>query len=215
MKIFNKSERTTLHRLPKRGSYDRELIHSIIDRSTLCHVGFVHEGAPVVIPSLHAREGDVLYFHGARMSRLMQTLTSGGDVCVVFTLLNGLVMARSAFHHSAQYESVIAYGSGFDIAEEEWKIRALKSISDHLYPGRWEDVRPPTQQELGATCVAGVTISDASAKVNAGGVNDSEGDMEWPAWAGIIPARSTFAAPQQDPAQSKDVCFPDYLAKIL
>ncbi len=215
MTTFQKSERTTLHRLPQRGSYDRELIHSVMDRATLCHVGFLHEGVPVVIPSLHGREGDMLYFHGARRSRLMQALVSGSEVCAVFTLFNGLVMARSAFSHSAQYESVIAYGTGFDIEEDEWKLRALKTISDHLYPGRWEDVRPPTEQELAATCVAGITITEASAKVSAEGPEDREGDRDWPAWAGVIPARSTYGPPQQAPDQTARIPFPEYLKNLL
>jgi nitroimidazol reductase NimA-like FMN-containing flavoprotein (pyridoxamine 5'-phosphate oxidase superfamily) len=215
MQVFKKSERTTLHRFPKQGSYDQSLVHDIIDRTTLCHVGFLEGSSPVVIPCLHGREGDMLYFHGARTSRLMQTLVSGSEVCASFTIFNGLVMARSAFSHSAQYESVIAYGAGFDIVEEEWKLRALKAISDHLYPGRWEDVRPPTAQELAATCVAGITIAEASAKVSAQGPEDRESDLDWPAWAGVIPSRTAHGPARQDPAQSKDIPFPGYLAKLL
>jgi len=215
MNTIRKSERTTIHRLPKLGSYDRELIHGIIDLTTLCHVGFVHEGAPVVIPCLHGREGDMLYFHGSRMSRLMQALVSGSEICAVFTLFNGLVMARAAFAHSAQYESVIAYGTGFDIPEPDSKLRALKAISDHLFPGRWEDVRPPTEQELAATCVAGITVTDASAKISAEGPQDRPGDMDWPAWAGVIPAQFSYGPPQQDPSQNSSIPFPEYLRQLL
>jgi len=215
MKVFQKSARTTLHRLPKKGSFDRDLIHGIIDRATLCHAGFVHKGAPVVIPCLHGRAGDMLCFHGARESRLMQAIISGVEICVTFTIFNGLVMARAAFAHSAQYESVIAYGTGFNIPEPDSKVRALKAISDHLYPGRWEDVRPPTEQELAATCVAGLTISEASAKVSAEGPRDRPGDMDRTTWAGIIPARTSYGPPRQDPAQNSSIPFPEYLKHLL
>lgn len=215
MTVFRKSDRTTLHRLPKQGCYDRELIHGIIDRAPLCHVAFLHEGVPAVIPCLHGREGDMLYFHGARTSRLMQTLASGSEVCAVFTILKGLVMARAAFAHSARYESVIAYGTGFDIGEPDPKLRALRTISDHLFPGRWEDVRPPSEQELNATCVVGIAITEASAKVSDEGPSDRPEDMDWPAWAGVIPSNVSFGPPQQDPAQSPDIPFPDYLKKLL
>jgi uncharacterized protein len=145
----------------------------------------------------------------------MQTLASGSDVCAVFTLLNGLVMARAAFAHSAQYESVIAYGTGFDIGEMDSKLRALKIISDHLFPGRWEEVRPPTEQELNATCVTGIAISEASAKVSDEGPSDRPEDLDWPAWAGVLPINTSFGSPQQEPSQSPKIPFPDYLKKLL
>ncbi len=215
MNVFHKSERTTLQRLARLGSYDKPLVHGIIDRAVFCHAGFVDNGEPVVIPCLHGREGDLLLFHGSHASRLMKTLVSGERVCLAFTLFNGLVMARAAFAHSALYESVIGYGRGTEISEETPKRSALKAISDHLFPGRWEQTRPPTEHELAATCVAGVILEEASAKISSQGPEDRPGDRDWPAWAGILPSHTTYGPPQQDPAQDPSIPFPACLAALV
>lgn len=214
MTPFRKSERTTIHRLPKQGSYDKDLIHGIIDEAPLCHVGFEHEGSPVVIPCLHGRRGDLLCFHGSAKSRLMQTLTSGGKVCVVFTLFDGWVLARSAFAHTAHYRCVIGYGRGEEVKDPAEKLSAIKTISDRLFPGRWDEVRPASDPEVAATCVATVILEEASAKVSNEGVGDREADLDWPVWAGVVPCKYSYGPPQQDPRQ-EGIGFPDALRQLI
>jgi len=214
MTPFKKSERTTVHRLPKQANYDKELIHRIIDETPVCHVGFECEGSPVIIPCLHGRRGDMLYFHGSGNSRLMQTLLSGARVCLTFTIYRGLVLARAAFAHSAHYECVIGYGSGEEVTGSESKLRAIEAISERMVPGRWKEVRPASDAELAATCVVGLILEEASAKVSDKGPGDREKDLEWPVWAGVVPFKSGYTSPQQDPNQAP-MDLPDHVSDIL
>jgi len=179
--------RTELRRLPNRGSHDAEVVHGILDTAFLAHVGFSINGQPFVIPTLYGREGDKLYLHGSAASRMLRELDSGIAACVTVTLVDGLVLARSAFHHSMNYRSVVAFGTARKISSAAEKERALRIISEHLISGRWNDVRLPTEQELKATAVLEFTIEEASAKVRTGPPLDDEEDYALPVWAGVLP----------------------------
>ncbi len=179
--------RTELRRLPNRGSHDAEVVHGILDTAFLAHVGFSINGQPFVIPTLYGREGDKLYLHGSAASRMLRELDSGMAACVTVTLVDGLVLARSAFHHSMNYRSVVAFGTARKISSATEKERALRIISEHLISGRWNDVRLPTEQELKATAVLEFTIEEASAKIRTGPPLDDEEDYALPVWAGVLP----------------------------
>jgi len=196
--IIPPTSRTQVKRLPKRGVYDRAQIYSILDQARVCHVGFVSEGQPYVIPTGYARDGDVLYFHGSAVSRMLKTLEEGAPVCVTVTLVDGLVLARSAFHHSVNYRSVVVLGRAREITDREEKLRALRAFTNHLVPGRWEEVRPPTDQELKATRVLTLPITEASAKVRTGPPLDDEEDYALPVWAGVVPVETTWGEPVPD-----------------
>jgi nitroimidazol reductase NimA-like FMN-containing flavoprotein (pyridoxamine 5'-phosphate oxidase superfamily) len=205
------TERTELKRLPERGSYDPEVIHAVLDSAFLAHVGFVSDGQPFVIPTLFGRDGDKLYLHGSAASRTLGMLAEGIRACVTVTLVDGLVLARSAFHHSINYRSVVAMGTARAISEPARKVRALLTISEHLLAGRWEDVRGPTRQELAATSVLEFTIEEASAKIRRGPPKDDEEDYARPTWAGVVPLRLERQAPQADPRLGTGIPLPDYL----
>lgn len=196
--------RTQVKRLPKRGQYDRETIYRILDEGFLCHVGFVHDGAPVVIPTGYARSGDRLYIHGSAASRMLRTLDQGVPVCVTVTLLDGLVLARSAFHHSMNYRSVVVFGTAKAVTDEVEKTEALRLFTEHVVPGRWDHIRWPTAQELKATTVLSLPIEEASAKVRMGPPLDDEEDYALQVWAGVLPLKLTSGAPVPDPLQSAD-----------
>jgi hypothetical protein len=191
--------RTTLKRLPARGSHEREHIYRILDEGLVCHMGFAHEGSPFVIPTGYARVGDALYVHGSAASRTLRALAGGVEVCVTVTLLDGLVLARSAFHHSMNYRSVVVFGRAVPIVEPAAKLAALRAIVEQLVPERWEQVRAPTAQELKATVVLALPLTEASAKVRNGPALDDEEDYALPVWAGVIPLRLTAAPPVDDP----------------
>ena len=183
------SARTQVRRLPKRGQYDLAVIHSILDEGFICHVAFVHEGAPVVIPTSYARSGDIVYIHGSAASRMLRTLEKGVPVSIAVTLVDGLVMARSAFHHSINYRSVVIFGTAVAVTDPEEKNEALRLFVEHLVPGRWAEVRWPTPQELKGTSVLKVALDEASAKVRVGGPVDDEEDYALPVWAGVLPLK--------------------------
>ncbi len=183
---LHRTERTTLHRLPKRGSHDPAVIYPILDAAFLAHVGFQVEGQPFVIPTLYGRAGDKLFLHGSAASRMLRHLDKGVPACITVTLVDGLVLARSAFHHSMNYRSVVVFGTARKIDDPMKKNEALQVISEHLIPGRWEQVRPPNEKELKATAVLEVTIEEASAKVRTGPPLDDEEDYDLPVWAGIL-----------------------------
>ena len=183
------TERTTLRRLPKRGVYEREAIYAILDEGFVCHVGFVADGQPFVIPTAYGREGDTLFVHGAKASRMLKALRDGAEVCVTVTLVDGLVLARSAFHHSMNYRSVVVFGRARIVETDEGKMDALRAFTEHVIPGRWQEVRLPNKQELDATLVLALSLSEASAKVRTGPPLDDEEDMEFPVWAGVVPLR--------------------------
>jgi len=190
--------RTTIKRLPARGSYDRERIYRILDEGLVCHLGFALEGAPFVIPTGYARVGDHLYVHGSAASRTLRTLAGGVDVCVTVTLLDGLVLARSAFHHSMNYRSVVVFGRAVPIEEPAAKLAALRAIVEQLVPERWDQVRAPNAQELKATLVLALPLQEASAKIRSGPPLDDEADHALPVWAGVIPLRLTASPPIDD-----------------
>lgn len=191
--------RTRINRLPKRGDYSPETIYGILDEAFLCHVGFVVEGQPYVIPTGYGRAGDTLYLHGSAASRMLRTLAGGVDVCVTVTLLDGIVLARSAFHHSMNYRSVVMLGRAVPVEGEAEKTEALRVISENIVPGRWEHVRKPSAQELKATTVLALPIMEASAKIRTGSPVDEEEDYALDVWAGVLPLALRAGEPVPDP----------------
>jgi nitroimidazol reductase NimA-like FMN-containing flavoprotein (pyridoxamine 5'-phosphate oxidase superfamily) len=196
---FKRTARTTLKRLPKRGSFERETVYDILDEGFVCHVAFVSDNHPVVIPTAYGRAGDTLYLHGARASRMLKALGAGADVCVNVTLVDGLVLARSAFHHSINYRSVVVFGRARVVESDEEKTEALLAFMEHVVPGRWDEVREPTKQELDATLVLSLALEEASAKVRTGPPIDDEEDYEAPIWAGVLPLGVRAFEPVADP----------------
>jgi nitroimidazol reductase NimA-like FMN-containing flavoprotein (pyridoxamine 5'-phosphate oxidase superfamily) len=202
--------RTRVRRLPKRGVYERTQIDAILDEGLVCHVGFVHDGHPVVIPTLFARVGDVVYFHGSAASRMLRTLTSGAKMCLTVTLLDGLVLARSAFHHSANYRSVVVFGRAQLIEAPAEKLAALEAFAERAAAGRWTEVREPTRKELKATTVLSLPLDEASAKIRTGPPVDDEEDYELDVWAGVIPLRVVAGDPEPDPRLPSGIPVPEY-----
>ena len=212
MNLKPPTERAQVMRLPKRGEYSKETIYAILDAGFLCHVGFVVNGQPFVIPTGYGRSGDTLYVHGSSASRMLRTLAAGVEVCVTVTLLDGLVLARSAFHHSMNYRSVVLFGTATLVESPEEKNEALRVISEQIVPGRWNDVRWPTDQELKATKVLALPISEASAKVRTGPPVDDEEDYAMNVWAGVLPLTVEANEPVPDPRISSEVKeVPQYL----
>jgi nitroimidazol reductase NimA-like FMN-containing flavoprotein (pyridoxamine 5'-phosphate oxidase superfamily) len=193
------SPRTQVRRLPERGAYDPAVVRAILDAAFLCHVGFVHDGAPVVLPTGFGRRGDDLYLHGSSASRMLRALRGGVDVCCTVTILDGLVLARSVFHHSMNYRSVVVFGRATAVVEEAEKLAALAVIANHIAPGRWDAARRPNPQELKATLVLKLPLTEASAKLRTGPPKDEEEDYALPVWAGVIPVRLAFGDPEPDP----------------
>ncbi len=208
------SERSRVRRLPERGSNDEAVLHAILDAHYLAHIGFVVDGQPFVIPTLFGRSGNKLYLHGSAASRMMRQLESGVAVCVTVTLVDGLVLARSAFHHSMNYRSVVAFGTARKIEGDEAKGQALRIISEHLLAGRWDDVRTPKPQELKATTVLEFTMEEASAKMREGGPHDDEEDYELPVWAGVLPVGLKAGEPVPDERLKPGTPLPEYLGKF-
>ncbi len=202
--------RTTLKRLPQRGNYDRELINQILDEGFICHVGFVVDDEQFVIPTGYARVDDKLFIHGSQASRMLRALEKGVDLCVTVTLIDGLVLARSAFHHSMNYRSVVVFGRANVVDEREEKMVALVALSEHMIPGRWADVRKPNERELQLTTVLSLPLTEASAKVRTGPPLDDEEDYEMEVWAGVIPLRLIADAPLDDPRLPVEIAAPDY-----
>ncbi len=196
---YGPTERTRVRRRSQRGAYDQATIHSILDEGMTCHVGFVVAGRPVVIPTIYVRRGSAIYLHGAQTNRTLQAVASGGEVCVTVTLVDGLVLARSAFHHSMNYRSVVIFGTGRSVEESAEKNDVLHALTEHLVPGRWQDVRTPTAAELAQTLVVAIDIVEASAKIRSGPPIDDEEDYALPVWAGVVPLRLAAEAPIVDP----------------
>jgi uncharacterized protein len=205
------TERTRIRRKPDRGSHDRDTINAILDEGMICHLGFVHDGSPVVIPTAYGRDGDRLYVHGSSASRTLRTLAEGADCCVTVTLLDGLILARSGFHNSINYRSVVLFGRASPLTGEDEKLRALEVITEHLVPGRWADSRLPTAQELKATSVLEIPIEEASAKLRPGGPVDEEEDYALPIWSGNIPLRVAAGEPFDDGRVLPGVNMPAYV----
>ncbi len=208
---ITKTKRTKLGRLPKRGNFDREIINAILDEAFICHVGFVVDGQPYVIPTGYARAGDDLYIHGSSASRMMRTLSEGVDVCLTVTLVDGLVLARSAFHHSINYRSVVVLGKAGLVTDPEEKNAALEALTEHIVPGRWADVRWPNALELKATTVLRLPIDEASAKIRTGDPVDDEEDYSMDVWAGVLPLRITADPVISDQRSKPGVRAPSYI----
>ena len=204
------TNRTKLKRLSKRGVYDRETISVILDEAFICHVGFAVEGQPYVIPTGFARIGDDLYIHGSSVSRMLRNLAAGIDVCVTVTLLDGLVLARSAFHHSMNYRSVVILGKAELVETADEKNNALEAFTEHIIPGRWAEVRWPTELELKATSVLKLPIEEASAKIRTGGPIDDDEDYAMDVWAGVVPFALSPAQPISDEKLPDHIKAPAY-----
>jgi nitroimidazol reductase NimA-like FMN-containing flavoprotein (pyridoxamine 5'-phosphate oxidase superfamily) len=198
MDAFSQTSRTQLRRYPTRGVFDKAQVFPILDEAFLCHVGFVADGNPVVIPTAFARSGEKIYVHGSAASRMLRTLHAGVEVCVTVTLLDGLVLARSGFHHSMNYRSVVIFGKATLVTDPDEKVAALRCLTNQIVPGRWDQVRPPTEKELKATSVLSLPLEEVSAKVRTGGPIDDDEDYALPIWAGVIPAGLKFGEPVAD-----------------
>ena len=198
MNAYTPTDRTQVKRLAKRGVYDKAQVHAILDEGFLCHVGFAVEGQPYVIPTGYARVGETVYIHGSAASRMLRTLDEGVDVCLTVTLVDGFVLARSAFHHSMNYRSVVVLGKARLVTDTQEKVAALRSFTNHILPGRWDEVRQPTEQELKATSVLALSLDEVSAKVRTGPPIDDEEDYAFPVWAGVVPLRARVAEPVPD-----------------
>jgi len=206
------SERVRLRRKRERGSYDRGVIDAILDEALIAHLGIVDaDGQPFVTPTLHARSGDVVYCHGSTASRTLRALAAGAPACLTVSLINGLVLARSAMHHSANYRSAMLVGRATLVADPAEKRAALRAVVEHIVPGRWDDVRAPTENELKATSVLAIAIDEASAKVRSGGPLDDEEDYALSAWAGVIPLKRQACAPEPDSRLRAGIVTPPYV----
>jgi len=195
---FPVTRRNRVRRLPEKARYDETAVHAVLDAGLVAHVGFVEDGKPVVIPMLHGREAGRLFLHGARKARIAKLLGSGAPVCVNVTLLDGIVVARSAFNSSMNYRSAVVFGRGRMLEDEGERLHALRVISEHVLPGRWAELRPPTARELAMTAVVEVRIESASAKIAEGPPQDEPEDYELPTWAGVVPIETTLGRAVDD-----------------
>jgi uncharacterized protein len=208
---FPKTPRNKVKRLPERGHYDSATIYPIVDAALICHVGFVLDGQPYVIPTLHARQGDTILLHGAKGNRLLRHIQSGGELCITITLIDGIVLARSVFHHSINYRSVVLFGKGAAIEDDHARLQALEAFTERLLPGRWQDVRSPSPIELKQTTIVAVPIESASAKIRTGPPKDEEDDLDLSVWAGILPLQQVAGTPIADPQLKPGVELPEYI----
>jgi nitroimidazol reductase NimA-like FMN-containing flavoprotein (pyridoxamine 5'-phosphate oxidase superfamily) len=211
MSDFTPTERTQVRRLPKRGNYERETVYRILDEGLVCHVGFVADGKPVVIPTGYGRKGDMLYVHGSTASRMFRALGKGADVCITVTLVDGLVLARSAFHHSMNYRSVVIFGKATVLEDPAAKREALHVFTEHVARGRWQEIRQPSEKELQATTVLALPLEEVSAKVRTGPPIDDEEDYALPVWAGVLPLEHTPNLPIPDDRLPKEIAVPEYV----
>jgi nitroimidazol reductase NimA-like FMN-containing flavoprotein (pyridoxamine 5'-phosphate oxidase superfamily) len=209
---FPQTDRTKLKRLPKRGHFDRETVYAILDEGFICHVGFAVDGQPFVIPTGYARVDDKLYIHGSQASRMLRSLSNGLDACVTVTIVDGLVLARSAFHHSINYRSVLVFGRATLVDDDTEKLAALVALSEHIVPGRWADVREPNEQEMIQTTVLCMSLEEASAKIRTGPPLDDEQDYALRMWAGVVPLKLIAEQPINDPRLPAEIPVPDYAA---
>lgn len=211
MSQFTPTDRTQVKRLPKRGSYDRETVYGILDSAFVCHVGFSVDGQPYVIPTNFGRSNDTLYLHGSAASRMLRTLSEGVPVCVTVTHVDGLVLARSAFHHSVNYRSAVILGTARLVTDSSEKMEALRIFTEHVLKGRWDEVRWPNEQEMKATTVLALELEEVSAKIRTGGPVDDEADYALPVWAGVLPLETAAKAPEPDVLRKNDPPVPAYL----
>ncbi len=209
MKPATKTPKTQVKRVPKRGHYDFETIASILYEGLVCHIGFVVEGQPFVIPTAYGRVGDQVYIHGAPASRMLKSLLGGIEVCLTVTLIDGLVLARSAYHHSMNYRSVVLFGTAQAVVNPTEKLTALKAFTEHVMPGRWDAVRSPNENELAATLVLSLPITEASAKIRTGPPLDDAADYDLPIWAGVLPFAPIAGVPIADPQLPAGMAVPE------
>ena len=210
-----KTDKTKVKRIPKRGFYDKETIYRILDNDFVCQIGFVYNNYPVVIPTIYGRKDDTLYFHGASVSRMLQTMEKGVQISLNVTKTNGLVLARSAFHHSLNYESVTIFGNATLVENEKDKIEALRIITDQIIPDRWGEVRLPNKKELNITKVLQLKITEASAKIRDEGVGDDKEDYNLDIWAGIIPIEKKYGTAINDDKLREGIQIPESVKKLL
>jgi nitroimidazol reductase NimA-like FMN-containing flavoprotein (pyridoxamine 5'-phosphate oxidase superfamily) len=210
---MNLTKRTELRRIPDRGSHDRATIDPILDAGFLAHVGFCLDGQPFVIPTLYGRDGERLYLHGSAASRMLRELETGVAACLTVTLVDGLVLSRSAFDHSMNYRSIVAFGTARKVVDPEHKVKCLRVISEHLIAGRWADVRGPSEKELKATTVLEFSIEEASSKVRSGPPLDDESDYGLPVWAGVLPLEIKSRPPIPDDKLVEGITLPDYVRR--
>ena len=213
MNDFTVTERTQVRRLPKRAVYDREAVYRILDEGLVCHIGFIADGRPVVIPTGYGRKDDTLYIHGSAASRMLRALGQGVEVCVAVTLLDGLVLARSAFHHSMNYRSVVIFGTASKIEDPGAKLEALRVFTEHVAPGRWDEIRRPSEKELQVTTVLALPLEEVSAKVRTGPPLDDEEDYAWPVWAGVLPLGIQVGQPLPDNRLPAGIDVPEYVRR--
>ncbi|HUA18074.1 MAG TPA: pyridoxamine 5'-phosphate oxidase family protein [Bryobacteraceae bacterium] len=209
MEAYTPTPRTQVKRRPTRGVYDRAQVHSILDQGFVCHLGFVVEGQPYVIPTAYARSGEVIYIHGSPASRIMRVAGQQLDICLTVTLVDGFVLARSVFHHSMNYRSVVVLGKASFVEDPAGKLEALRCVTNHLAPGRWDEARRPTESELKATSVLALPLEEVSAKVRTGPPIDDEEDFAVPVWAGVVPIRTELGEPIPDQRLLPGVAAPD------
>lgn len=209
--VYEVTDKTKVRRAPERGRYEREFVHEVLDEALICHVGFAVDGQPFVIPTIHARVDEILYLHGSVGSRMMKTAASGEPLCVTVTILDGLVLARSAFHHSMNYRSAVVIGSARAITERSEKLVASEAISEHIWRGRWDDTRHPNELELRKTAFVALDLTEVSAKTRSGPPGDDEADYELSHWAGVMPVVTRTLEPEADPLLSAEIELPDYL----
>ena len=210
---YARSERSTLRRIPERGSHERATIDAILDEGLIAHIGFETPDGPVVIPTIYARVGETLYLHGSPASRMLRALAKGPRVCLSVTHIDGLVLARSAFHHSMNYRSVVAFGCARVVEEPQEKLAALRAVVEHVVPGRSEDARGPNDFEFKYTLVLALEIEEATAKLRTGGPNDDEGDLTLPCWAGLVPLRVEAGTPVRAANLAQDTPVPGYASR--
>ena len=210
MDTYTPTERTQVKRLPKRGVYDREQVHAILDEGFICHVGFVSDGQPYVIPTGYARAGEQIYIHGSAASRMLRQMKESVPVCITVTLLDGLVLARSIFNQSMNYRSVVVLGKATLVDDPAEKLEALRLLSEYILPGRWADSRQPNASEIKQTSVLRLPIEEFSAKVRVGPAIDDEEDYSFPTWAGVVPVEMVAGEPIDDARMSAGVDVPEY-----
>jgi uncharacterized protein len=208
---YEQTERTRVFRKPGRGSYDRDLVHAILDEALVCHVGFVQDGQPFVIPTIHARVGETLFLHGAKGNRMLGLLGDGTACCLTATLVDELVLARAALHHSLNYRSVMVLGTAREVTDPEEKGRALQAVVEHIAPGRPDEIRGPDATDLQSTRVLSLPIEEASAKVRTGPPVDEEADMDLPYWAGQLPLTHGTGDPITAPDLTQDLPVPEHV----
>jgi nitroimidazol reductase NimA-like FMN-containing flavoprotein (pyridoxamine 5'-phosphate oxidase superfamily) len=211
MGAYEPTERSRVRRKPGRASYDRDLVDAILDQAMVCHLGFVADGQPYVIPTIHARAGRTLYLHGSKASRALDSLKEGAGCCVTATLVDGIVLARSALHHSLNYRSAMIFGTARQVVDPVEKARALEAVVEHIVPGRSGDARPPAPEELEATEVLALELEEASAKVREGGPIDAAADIGLPVWAGRLPLTIDALEPVPEADLPSGVAVPGYL----